>query len=226
MNDKRLEKQDHSFSFSTIENFDDHINQSIPHYDTMNENIVALSEYFIDEGTNVYDIGCSTGKLLRRLKEGKDDAHFYGLEINENMIKEFTSDTNLTLINSDITKYNEYVNASLITSIFTLQFVPLKDREKILKEIYKGLNKGGAFIFSEKVLSRYSKFQDIFTFLYYDFKKRNFSEKEILDKEVNLRSIMKPITLEENIQMLKKVGFKDIDVIWKNYNFVNIIAIK
>ena len=37
-------------------------------------------------------------------------------------------------------------NCSLVTSIFTLQFMPKKDRETVIERIYDGLNIGGAFI--------------------------------------------------------------------------------
>jgi len=226
MNDNTKESGEHSFSFGSIDNFDEHIDQSIPHYSTMNNNIVALSDYFIDEETNVYDIGCSTGKLLKRLKVGRNKTNFIGLEINENFTKDFIQEKNLSLINKDLLEFDDFHNASLITSVFTLQFVPQKDRQAILEKIYNGLNKGGAFIFSEKVIAKSAKIENMLTFLYYDFKKKSFSEKEILDKEIDLRSIMKPVTIEDNFIMLKKAGFKDIEIIWRNFNFLSIVAIK
>ena len=51
------------FSFDTIQNFDEHILSSIPCYSLIIENIKSFAKYFIQENTNVYDIGCSTGKL-------------------------------------------------------------------------------------------------------------------------------------------------------------------
>jgi tRNA (cmo5U34)-methyltransferase len=226
MNDDTKEQSKHNFSFGTITNFDAHIDESIPHYSTMNNNIVSMSDYFIDEGTNVYDIGCSTGKLLRRLKENRDNTQFIGLEINENFTKDFKQEKNLTLMQKNLLEFDDFHNASLITSVFTLQFIQQKDRQAVLQNIYNGLNKGGAFIFSEKVISKYSKLQDIFTFLYYDFKKNNFTADEILNKEVDLRSIMKPSTIEDNFTMLREVGFKEFDVVWRNFNFLSIVAIK
>ncbi len=221
------------FSFGQIDNFDEHIDMSIPHYSTLNNNIVALSEYFIEGGTNIYDIGCSTGKLLKRLRDernneciGGNDVKYIGLEINKNFSKDFIQEKNFSLIEEDLLDYDNFTNASLITSVFTLQFISQKDRKAILQKIYDGLNDGGAFIFSEKIISRSAKIENFQTFLYYTFKRQNFSAEEILDKEQNLRSIMKPVTLEQNMQMLKDVGFKDIDVFWRNFNFIGFVAIK
>jgi len=100
---------------------------------------------------------------------------------------------NLAYENIDARLY-PFSNASLVTSIFTLQFMPPKDRARTIKSIYDGLNDGGAFIFSEKGFSCNPKIQDMMTFMYYDYKRQHFTDKEILDKEVQLRHMMKPNT--------------------------------
>jgi tRNA (cmo5U34)-methyltransferase len=63
--------------------------------------------------------------------------------------------------------------------------------------------------------------------LYYDFKRENdLTDTEILDKNVSLRGVQKCLTVEENIQLMKNVGFKNMDIFLKYNNFVGIIAIK
>ena len=47
-----------------------------------------------------------------------------------------------------------------------------------------------------------------------------------LDKEINLRHMMKPLTYDELIEMVKKAGFESVQPFWQNYNFIGIIAIK
>ena len=43
------------------EGFDEHIEKSIRGYGHLLEDIVGLSRYFVENDTNVYDLGCSTG---------------------------------------------------------------------------------------------------------------------------------------------------------------------
>jgi tRNA (cmo5U34)-methyltransferase len=131
----------------------------------------------------------------------------------------------LFLSQSDVRDY-EFNNCSLITSIFTLQFVPRKDRQIILDKIYRGLNSGGGFIFSEKIYLSNSRIQDMMTFMYYDFKREHFTEADIMQKEVTLRSMLRPNTWKELVGMLNNAGFKDIQTFWQNHNFVGAIAIK
>ena len=205
------------FSFNTIENFDDHINKSIPNYDILLSSIRSMSEYFFVEGTNVYDLGCSTGKLLKSLytkcnKIGYDVANLLPQEEG--------------FINADLNNDFDLCDASLVYSIFTMQFLNPYSRHNYLRTIYDGLNKGGAFIICEKLYQDNGKFQEIFSFSHYDYKLNNFSSDEIISKERDLRYIMKPSSESQLDSMLRGVGFHNITTFWQMFNFKGIIAIK
>ena len=103
--------------------------------------------------------------------------------------------------------------------------MPPKNRREVIQKVYDGLNTGGAFVFSEKVFSCNPRVQDMMTFMFYDHKKQNFTEKEILDKEVQLRHMMKPNTKTEIFDMSNDAGF-EVHVFWQNFNFIGIIALK
>ena len=45
------------------EGFDEHIEHSIRGYSHLLNDVVNYSRYFVEDDTNVVDIGCSTGKL-------------------------------------------------------------------------------------------------------------------------------------------------------------------
>lgn len=216
------------FSFSTIQSFDEHILNSIQGYPILDDNIVSLAKYFLEDNTNLYDLGCSTGRQMNRIKKTYPDkkVNFIGIEKEINLTNQIARDKNVKIIDIDLEQAFIFANASLILSTFTLQFIRIDKRQDIINSIYKGLNKGGAFILSEKVYSQNSKIQDILTFQYYDFKSKNFTANEILSKERDLRSIMKPLALEDYKLMLKKAGFEIFDVFFRNYNFVSILAIK
>lgn len=100
-----------------------------------------------------------------------------------------------------------------------------KDRQEVINKIYGGLNTGGAFIFSEKTFSCNPRIQDMMTFTFYDYKRKNFSDKEILDKEVQLRHMMKLNTKTELYGMLDNAGF-EVHNFWQNFNFMGAIALK
>ena len=208
------------FSFNTINNFEDHINKSIPHYSVLYDIILSISSYFIKQNTYVYDIGCSTGKLIHNLSTNNiKDVTYVGVDISENLLPSLKHD-NLHFLNSDIRNENFYLNdSSLILSIFTLQFIEPKFRLNILKNIYNSLLPKGAFILCEKTYSNDGLLQDIFTFSHYELKLEHFTSEEILSKQKDLRNIMTPYTSIENLNLLKESGFSKIDPFYQSLHF-------
>jgi len=221
------------------EGFDDHIEQSIRGYGNLLEDVISLSRYFVEDETNVYDIGCSTGKLTQRMLEANQDfcynAKYIGVEIAEGFFKDLEKrEKTINKLNpwasvefklQDI-RDTEIHNASLVTSIFTLQFMPKRDREDVIENIYHGLNSGGAFIFSEKTICENATFQDMLTFNYYDYKRKSFDTEDIMNKERTLRHMMKPNTWDEINNMLYNAGFNEVQPFWRNHMFIGAMAIK
>ncbi len=221
------------------EGFDEHIEKSIRGYGHLLEDVISMSRYFVENDTNVYDIGCSTGKMTQRLIEANydhcTDASWYGIEVADGFqddlekrkedIHKFDPNAWVYFEHEDI-RETDIHSASLVTSIFTLQFMPKRDRQGVIENIYTGLNEGGAFIFSEKTICENANFQDMLTFNYYDYKRKSFDTEDIMDKERTLRHMMKPNTWEEITEMLYDAGFKDVQPFWRNHAFVGAIAIK
>jgi tRNA (cmo5U34)-methyltransferase len=219
------------------EGFDNHIEQSIRGYSHLLEDVISLSRYFIEDDTNVVDIGCSTGKMTKALIDYNKDhsvcASYVGLEIAEGFrddLKKRKNELNeyyefVEFKDIDARKY-EYENSSLITSIFTLQFMPKSDREELITKIYNGLKRGGAYIFAEKTICESALVQDMITFNYYNYKRESFTTEDIMDKERTLRHMMKPNTWKEIEKMVLDAGFNVVQPFWRNHAFVGALAVK
>ena len=214
------------------EGFDNHIDMSIRNYSSLHDDVVNMSRYFIEDDTNVVDIGCSTGKTLASMiaqNVVSPSINYIGYEIadgfQEDMSDLMKKHDNLSLKQKDVRDVH-FDNCSLVTSLFTLQFMSYKDRCKVIENIYEGLNLKGGFIFAEKIYASDSKIQDMLTFLFYDHKRTNFSADDILDKEFTLRNMLKPNTWMEIQDMLRHAGFRHVQPFWQNHLFVGVIAIK
>lgn len=222
------------FTFAEIEGgFDNHIEKSIRGYDDLHKDVINLSRYFVEDNTFVVDVGCSTGRtidcMMKQNNEFAPLAEYIGIEKSKlfepYLKRERIINSNVGFILGDVKDY-EFRNCSLVTSLFTLQFMPIRDRSNIIENIYHGLNKGGAFIFSEKISSEYGKVQDMMTFSYYDYKKQYFSEFDIMTKETQLRNMLKPNTWLELKVMLENAGFSTIQPFWQNFLFIGVLCIK
>ena len=214
------------------EGFDKHIDQSIRRYSDLWNDVLKISQYFVEDETCVYDIGCSTGRLLNEManqNKHATDVRYFGIEIEEDFFPELkelsAKNRNLEFRNEDV-RESLLINASFVTSIFTLQFMSRRDRSDCINGIYGALNKGGGFVFAEKTTSPYSLIHDIRTFTYYDFKREHFDYEDIMSKEQELRHMQKPDTREDLILMCREAGFEQIDSFWQNHAFTGFIAIK
>ena len=63
--------------------------------------------------------------------------------------------------------------------------------------------------------------------LYNNFKLKNgFSHEEIFNKSESLKGVLEPFSTEGNLGLLKRAGFLDSMVIFKNICFEGILSIK
>ena len=215
------------FNEEVAQCFDEHVRQSVFMYDEFHKSIIKMSNWFIEDNTNILDVGTSTGELLMRLPYNPT-CRYIGIDTEEGMINKAQEklEDKYELQVGDILNYN-IVNCSLITMVLVLQFIKNKDKELALQNIYNSLNEGGAFIFVDKIKTSVLDIHDMYNDLYYDFKRENgLTDTEIIDKNVSLRGVQKCLTVEENLQLMWNVGFRKTDIFLKYNNFVGIIAIK
>lgn len=226
---------DFNFGENVAQVFDDMLSRSVPFYDEMQRMMTEIAKDFAIEGTNVYDLGCSTGTTLLNLnKVLSDNIKFVGIDYSKDMIdkceanfKAANVSREYQLMEVDLNKGIILENPSVVVMCLTLQFVRPLYRETIISEIFKQLNPGGCLILIEKVLGEDSLFNRLFIKYYYDFKKRNhYNDMEISQKREALENVLVPYKLNENLELLAVSGFRYREVFFKWYNFTGIVAIK
>lgn len=226
---------DFNFDESVTDVFDDMLARSVPGYLEIQKMMGEIAKSFYVEGTNIYDLGCSTGTtLLSVYKVVGDKAKYIGIDYSEPMLKkakdkleannfQASYDLKLADLNNEIT----IDNASVVILNLTLQFVRPLYRDRIISSIHKGIKKDGCLILVEKVLGNNSLFNRLFIEYYYNFKRDNgYSELEISQKRETLENVLIPYKLEENFELLRRNGFRSYDVFFKWYNFCGIVAQK
>ncbi|MBR9727880.1 carboxy-S-adenosyl-L-methionine synthase CmoA [Shewanella intestini] len=215
--------------------FNDMIRRSVPGYGQIIQTIGDFANDFVKPHTNIYDLGSSLGAAtlsVRRNIEGKQ-CQIFAVDNSESMINRcheniaaFKSDTTVNLICADIRDI-EIANASLVILNFTLQFLPVHDRDALIKKIYQGLNPGGAIVISEKLRFEDDTIQHILDKHHLDFKRANgYSELEISQKRSALENVMLTDTLPAHKDRLNECGFGHVSVWFQCFNFCSMVAIK
>ena len=229
--DKPITKQ-FEFDEDVASVFDDMIDRSVPFYGQMLELTTSFALKYINDGSTIYDLGCSTASTLIDIANNSNKSlDLIGIDTSDAMLIRAKQKTkayghNITFINDDIFSIN-FKKSNVIISNYTLQFIRPLQREKLIKKIFDSLEDGSVFIFSEKVVTDDKILNKQFIDEYYNFKKtQGYSEFEIAQKREALENVLIPYTYEENKKMIIDAGFKHFDCIFKWVNFATFIAIK
>ncbi|MDB5841583.1 MAG: methyltransferase [Herminiimonas sp.] len=232
--DKNIIQQNAGWSFEHIsEEFDSHIQKSIPLYESGHQIVCHYSDFFLKSDSVVYDIGCSTGQMLRKLAERhthKKEMKLIGIDNVPDMIstakKLASDDPRLSFLHANVLD-SELDQSDLVIANYTVQFLPPRIRQIVIDKIYGALNWGGAFFMFEKVRASDGRFQDYANQVYVEFKLDNgFSEAEIINKSRSIKGVMEPFSTQGNIDLLRRAGFADIMTVQKYVCFEGFLAIK
>ena len=211
--------------------FDDMLQRSIPFYKENLKLQIEILKNLLKKEDLIIDLGSSTGTFLIELSKQIDNLNLIGIDSSDAMVKKAKAKAKAfasyaKFIKADFLDY-DLSNSKAIIANYTIQFIrPLK-REKLIQKIYNSLENEGVFLMSEKLITENKKLNKIMIDLYYQYKKqKGYSEYEISQKREALENVLIPYTMQENIQMLKNTGFKDIDVIFRWNNFATFIAFK
>ena len=233
--EKRDLIENFNFGEATAQVFDDMLDRSVPFYTEVQRMMGEIAADFAVPGTNLYDLGCSTGTTLLWLDQlVAPDIRFVGVDSSPEMLEKarakldergFTRPHELVCQNLD--NGVAIVNASVVVMNLTLQFVRPLYRDQLIQSIARGTNEQGCLLLVEKVLGQDSTLNRLFIKYYYDFKKRNgYSEMEIAQKREALENVLIPYHFEENRELLLRNGFRACDVFFRWYNFCGMVAIK
>src|SRR5262245_47875802 len=146
-----------TFAGDVADTFVEHIRRSVPFYDAGHDLVCQLSDFFCHGDSVCYEIGVSTGQLLRKLAEhqaSKPGIQWIGIDPVEPMIKRARQHCagipNITLEVGDAVVYG-FEKSDFVVSYYCIQFISPRSRQEVFSRIYERLHWGGAFVLFEKV---------------------------------------------------------------------------
>jgi len=231
-------KKPFEFNAQVARVFDDMVSRSVPFYSEVLRMSAELAHTFYQPGTQIYDLGCSTGALLPLLDAqfGDDGFTYTGIDNSADMIEQCAAklktitdkakNHDKTFKVADITA-TDFQPASVIVSNYTFQFLKPLARQALLRKIFSSLTPGGCLIVSEKCLEDAADMSRVYADLYHALKARNgYSTLEIAEKRDALENVLIPFRVSENAEMLRDAGFNPVSIFFKYYNFTSFIALK
>jgi len=231
-----------SFDENVARVFDDMISRSVPLYADVQRSVPVIAGLIDHDPIKVIDLGCSTGTSLIHLARalpdrnleliGVDNSQAMLAKLNEklNLLGQSDSDAQLfeqiSVYHDDIRTF-EFSDASIVLMNYTLQFIDVESRLEVLKRIGGSLKHDGMMLVSEKVIHQQPKMDDALVSLYFEFKRRQgYSELEISRKRDALENVLKPLTVEQNMEIFRAAGFDRVEVLLKWFNFATFACYK
>ena len=202
--------------------------RSVPLYAEVITREAQLIAAYYQRGTRIYDLGCSTGNLGVRLcatMRGKPleliavDSAPPMLEICAARLADAFEDGRVALVQDDIDRI-PLENASVIALNFTLPFVPLAARDRLLRRICQALVPGGILLLAEKTLHADAAFNRHEQEFYHRLKMENgYSALAVAQKSEALEDVLIPETAGAHRQRIRAAGCACFDVWLKWFNF-------
>ena len=234
-----LDDEPFRFNAAVARVFPDMLRRSIPGYAQSIEAIGSLAGRYIQPGTYAYDLGCSLGAASIAMRHGArtQDFRIVAIDNASAMVKRcktivaedakhLEDAASIEVVQGDI-RYLTLSNASMVVLNYTLQFLPVDQRDDMIARIMTGMVDGGILLLSEKVVDPDPEMERLLVDLHHEHKRRNdYSSMEIAKKRAALENILIPETVADHRERLARAGFGHVAVWLRYFNFVSIIAIK
>jgi tRNA (cmo5U34)-methyltransferase len=227
--------QDFRFDSKVTRVFADMIRRSVPGYGLTLQMISVIAAKYAQEGSILYDLGCSLGASTLAMRHGiqAKDCQIIGVDNSQDMLQQCEQYIDADDGGIPVHLYCEDIqhvtikNASVVVLNFTLQFIPVDERESLLSAIYQGLRDGGVLVLSEKVCFDHQGKQTCLTELHEAFKaSQGYSDLEISQKRQALENVLLAESLETHHQRLKQAGFTHSQTWFQCFNFASMLAFK
>lgn len=226
---------DFRFDERVVSVFPDMIQRSVPGYATLINNIGVMAARYARAGSRCYDLGCSLGAVSLSLRHAvsQPDCTIIAVDNSTAMIDKARqilaqdeSGLPVELVCADINDV-DIRQASVVVMNFTLQFIPVAERQALIQKIYHGLEPGGVLILSEKLAFEAEQTNQFHIDSHHDFKRANgYSDLEISQKRNALENVLIPETLATHQARLQQAGFAFVEKWYQCFNFVSMVAVK
>ena len=215
--------------------FPDMLERSIPGYAASIAAIGTLASRYVLPDTRCYDLGCSLGAATLAMRRGIEVSGCRIIAVDNapamlarcrEMVAADNSAVEVTVIEDDVQNV-DISGASMIVMNYTLQFLPVATRDRMIRKIYAGMVDGGIFVLSEKVLHEDHAAEELLVQMHHEFKRKNaYSDLEISRKRTAIEDVLVPESIATHRARLGRAGFRQSEVWLKHFNFASLIAIR
>lgn len=210
------------FTPAVAEVFDDHVRASVPFYDAIQDLVAEASDWLLPDGGLVVDLGVATGTTVHRITqrhEGRSvravlyDTEQHMLERAADRLGTEDRDYVCQRVQDPPLKH---ADADLTLALFTLQFLPLRDRLAALRNARMTSSETGALIVAEKLRPSDSRWAEIANDVSHDYKaSHGISDSAIRAKSRALRGVLVPYPSPTLTSLIEAAGWRQPETLFR-----------
>lgn len=203
--------------------YDDIILKLIPHYPVMVQALVDAIPFERSTPIKVIDLGCGSGTIAAAVLELFPNARVTCVDLADNMIAVAKAKlANNRLVEYIVADFNNFSFPDkydvALSSLALHHLVTDKDKQDFYSRVYGSLNPGGVFYNADVVLASGPHLQSLYFNEWRKFMR--VSKEEIEEKWIpKYQDEDRPAILMDQLTWLCEIGFVEVDVIWKYFNF-------
>jgi len=223
MTKQRMEQvKDHFNSEATV--FDKGILKSVPYYTQMLEVLTNMLPFKRSAKIDVLDVGSGTGNIALAVKLVFPNAKILCLDLAPNMLnvakEKLSAYKEIEYVQADVADYKFNRKFDAIVSSLTLHHLETdSDKHKFHLKAFKALKSPGMFVNADIIVAPEKEMQSKNIEKWKQFILKSSSEEFVKDRYKKYLAEDRPAVLLNEVNSLKKSGFKHVEVFWKYYNF-------
>lgn len=210
--------------------YDEKIKQTLPYYDEFYVQITDIVQTYGYSNIDWLDVGCGTGKMAETAFSKLSIENFTFCDCSQEMIdisKKRFSNLKTDFIVADIRKIDFSNKFDVVTAVQVNHYFKKTDRAMVIKNCYNALKSNGMFITFENFAPNSEITKRLYLQRWKTYQQgRGKTAKESDSHIKRYGNEYFPITVNQNIELIKSCGFKTVEILWLSYMQVGILAIK
>jgi len=201
--------------------YDEYITNVLPYYQEYHNQVLDVVRAMGIYSPVWLDTGCGTGTLAMRILETYPEIKLTLCDPSEKMLdiakaKLTGNDIRFFNLSSEQLPFeNEF---DVVTAIQCHHYLSLEGRENAVKACYKALKEDGVFITFENIKMETDEADAIALKRWQTFLQEHGNSSEDVRMHIERRGVeVFPITIAQHMELLKKCGFRSVNVLWISY---------
>ena len=212
------------------EKYDDDIVRSIPGHEELHRHIEQLVE-FLPKQPTILELGVGTGLTAERILRKRPQAGYTAVDFSQQMLtgaRRRLSQYDVTFVTGDYSQIQLPEDNDLVVSVVGIHHQETDDdKKRLFQRIYDSINDTGTFIFGDLVTYRNPLKAGFNEFRHFRHLQRNaIDEQTFKEWERHHRELNRLAPLEDQVEWLREVGFREVEVVYRQCNTALIYAAK